>query len=282
MAYMHSLTVSGQTYTVKDPEAVSFTQSQQLTPRQQAQACSNMGVWSGKDIADKLCPAFIENGSMVTCEPVEDYPLEVVAQPEATQITRCGKNLFGGDAMADAMVSFGATKNEENGTVSFYPNGLSNPSGWLFDMFKENTQYTVILRGTCGHADKYANLRIRYTDNSNENFRFLDSNLENGYYRWTTNPNKQVSAFAFYNQTGGIVTTTIEYASCGIFEGDVSCEDFETYRGGVFAPAEEIPALSGVNVLYADAGEITVAGRSDPAAMIEKLTNAVAALGGNV
>lgn len=35
--------------------------------------------WSSKNIVDKLCPAFEESGTLVTCWPVEGYPLEVVS-----------------------------------------------------------------------------------------------------------------------------------------------------------------------------------------------------------
>jgi len=47
-------------------------------------------------------------------------------------------------------------------------------------------------------------------------------------------------------------------------------------------PPREIPALQGSNTLYCDSGEIEVRGRANPAAVIEKLTDAVRALGGNV
>lgn len=43
MAKMKTLTVAGQTYTVQDPEAVSFT-AQALTPQQQKQAQENIGM----------------------------------------------------------------------------------------------------------------------------------------------------------------------------------------------------------------------------------------------
>ena len=35
--------------------------------------------WSSKNTVDKLCPTFTESGSVVVCEPVEGYPLEVVS-----------------------------------------------------------------------------------------------------------------------------------------------------------------------------------------------------------
>lgn len=246
MVKMKTLTVSGQTYTVCDPEAVSFGEAQVLTPLQQQIARDNIGACTEKAIQDKLCPVFTQREGVVTCEPVEGSPLKVVSNIVPTQsgtgdpsfdnirpinghsavkVTRCGKNFFGGDTMADAMVSFGATKNEANGTVNFTPSKLTNSSGWVFDKFKENTQYTVILYGK-GSANS-TNLRIRYTDNSYSLIPFVDG----GYARLVTNVSKQVSAFAFITSAGD---TTLYYDQCGIFEGDVSIAEFEAYKGNTF------------------------------------------------
>ena len=46
--------------------------------------------------------------------------------------------------------------------------------------------------------------------------------------------------------------------------------------------SQEILALSGANTIYSDTGDTTVSGKADPSAVIEKLTNAIIALGGNV
>lgn len=60
-------------------------------------------AWSGKNIVDKLCPAFTESGYVAVCEPVEGYPLEVVSTINSKTdgtgwgsitLTLCGKNLF--------------------------------------------------------------------------------------------------------------------------------------------------------------------------------------------
>lgn len=61
------------------------------------------GVWSSKNIVDKLCPSLNETGTVVSCEPVEDYPLEVISEIPVTEdgITHCtlihrsGENLLG-------------------------------------------------------------------------------------------------------------------------------------------------------------------------------------------
>lgn len=56
-------------------------------------------AWSSKNIVDRLCPALNESGSVVKCEPLEGYPLEVVTTNEGRSVseltlTICGKNLF--------------------------------------------------------------------------------------------------------------------------------------------------------------------------------------------
>ena len=59
--------------------------------------------WSSKNTVDKLCPSFSERGAVAVCNPIKDYPLEVVstinAKPdgsawESITLTHCGKNLF--------------------------------------------------------------------------------------------------------------------------------------------------------------------------------------------
>ena len=57
---------------------------------------------------------------------------------------------------------------------------------------------------------------------------------------------------------------------------------YEPYYEETFAVGEPILGLSGVNTIYADSGNVTVSGKADPTAIIEKLTNAIISLGGNV
>lgn len=69
-----------------------------LTPDDQ-----NVGKnpWSSKQIIDALCPEFTENGNPVTCYPVENYPLDIVASWKPIQEgggnpypAGCGPNLL--------------------------------------------------------------------------------------------------------------------------------------------------------------------------------------------
>lgn len=50
----------------------------------------------------------------------------------------------------------------------------------------------------------------------------------------------------------------------------------------VLLTPQEIVALLGTNILYSNTGNTTVTGKADPTAIIEKLTNAIIALGGNI
>lgn len=96
MAEMKTLTIidnthTSKTYTVTDPDAANIDDT----------ITSPDKTWSSKNIVDKLCPAFEETGPVVTCEPVEGYPLSVVSTIEPstdgytnTKLTRCGKNIL--------------------------------------------------------------------------------------------------------------------------------------------------------------------------------------------
>lgn len=69
-----------------------------LTPNDQT---VGKNPWSSKQIVDALCPEFTENGNPVTCYPVENYPLDIVASWKPIQEgggnpypAGCGPNLL--------------------------------------------------------------------------------------------------------------------------------------------------------------------------------------------
>lgn len=236
--------------------------------------------WSSKNTVDMLCPSFTESGSIVTCEPVEGYPLEVTAEEGAT-ITRCGKNFFGGDALADAIVSRGGTKYADTGIATFVSTNIQHRTIPLFAKFKENTQYTFVFYGKLvgsTYEINHFNLRVNYTDGTNYELKGTTPNTDE-YVHFTSPAGKTVKGI-YVIAYGG--RTELKYDQCGVFEGVISLEEFETYKGDTFTPGEAITALPGVNTIYADAGIVTVNGKADPTAIINKLTNAVLAMGSNV
>ena len=247
----------------------------------------NDGIDVGRNEAiEEICPPFTESGSIVTCEPVADFPLTVYAEEGATTIIRTGKNVFGGKALLDALVSKdtggGVTLDEANQTVTFDP-GKMTRTGHLFNKFKENTQYTIILYGYNTVAAGVTNITLQYTDETLEYIYFNNGKLgkdcpanELGYVICTTKADKTPWRLRLQWANG---LTFLHYNRCGIFEGVVSVEGFEAYNGNTFYPHESFPGLAGVNNIWADSGNVEVTGRADPIAIINKLTNA---LGSNV
>ena len=103
MKEMKTLTINGESYAITDDGAIRFSNEQSLTPEQQAQARANIGAAAPgegggggadeKAIIEKLAPVFTKKGEVVTCNPVEGYPLEVVSQ-----LTDSAVNLIPDDA----------------------------------------------------------------------------------------------------------------------------------------------------------------------------------------
>lgn len=154
---------------------------------------------------------------------------------KTTQKTTTGKNLFGGDALADKLAEeVRAIKDEENGTVTFY--GSNSADKVLFTDFKPNTQYTFFLYGKNSTIAR-SNIIILYTDGTldNTNFSAVDTNE---FVIVHSNAGKTIEKFLGYNSGG---TTILEYDKCGIFEGVLTEADFEPYTGGIPAPNPDYP-----------------------------------------
>jgi hypothetical protein len=149
---------------------------------------------------------------------------------EEIALSVTGDNLFGGEALANRMVAVGATRDESNKTITFNPASSYSPSNqnWvIFDKFKENTQYTIIMYGRNNNANAIrSNLRITYTDGI-QALSFSEANT-NSYLIFTTPAGKTVSAL-HTEWYGG--TTTLFYDCCGIFEGVITEAQFPEYVG---------------------------------------------------
>ena len=206
--------------------------------------------WSSKNTVDKLCPSFSESGSIVACEPVEGYPLTITAEG-ATTITRCGKNLL----------------NDDWKTWSNWVNKqfmLSLPAGSYVASATKPTKETYL------YIQKSVDGGSTWTDHgkvlANTTARTITFTVADGemWALWTSKEGYLALVDSFQIEMGSTKT------------------DYEPFRGDTFGVGEPVLAIAGVNYIYADAGSVTVEGKADPVAIIEKLTNAVISLGGNV
>ena len=239
-----------------------------------------------EELTDKLAPALSESGSMVTCEPVEGYPLTVTAEEGATAVTRCGKNLAKPKSVKNE-TSTGITVDiQDDGT--FILNGTAQVD-------YANGYLTNYLQATHGNRNKYPAgtyfLKVRELGGSITNGKAQAAiNAPSGtqYLEFTNSTLKvvlteasEVSIFVQFRTNNGVGKADNNHISVQMELGSTAT-DYEPYNGETFAPGEDVPALPGVNNIWADAGEVTVTGRADPTAVINKLTNAILALGGNI
>lgn len=222
-------------------------------------------TWSSKNIVGKLCPAFTKTGTVVQCEPVEGYPLEVTVQESAT-VTQCGKNLFDPEKypLVDRyyISSSDGNRTESNtycATMEYIPVAhlrgkhitLNYPSGGKFPCMAFYDAEKVFLgENYCGKGNN------------------IEVPSDAVYMRFTTYMTNKAETQI---ELGSIATEYAPYR-----EEAVALTAENGYTG-------TLPGLKGINTLFADnAVEITATGRADPVAIIEKLTNAVISLGGNV
>ena len=134
-------------------------------------------------------------------------------------VTDCGKNLWGGEKLADDIVAKvpNATKNTTNKTVTYAASNIR--SVMLFDKFKTNTRYSFFL----STESSFTNIAVTYTDETQ------DVIIPNQIF--VSNANKTVARLSGIWPSG---STVLKYDECGIFEGVLTAQDFEPYNGQTY------------------------------------------------
>lgn len=162
-----------------------------------------------------------QNGTPTPTSPI---PITNIVNPT---ISSTGKNLFGGDVLADKIVSVAqGVINTEDKTV--YYAGKNSQGNELFTGFKANTQYTFIITGY-GNTG-YVNLRVRYTDGTIQIPKdWIKDVNEKTTTKYLSIRNKTVDKLELMWNSGG---TYLYYDESGIFEGDVDIAAYEPYKSG--------------------------------------------------
>lgn len=224
--------------------------------------------WRFKDIIDKLCPSFSESGRAVRCEPVEGYPLSVTTEEGATTISRCGKNLI------DYTKAEGRNASS---VVNIIENGVEWTAGNYYFIIPCDIKAGETVMFSCVDTAAAMASAVLYDRTAKNNCSKQESIGK------PLTATADANAICVYKANPATaIETPIVLTHLQLECGSVATE-YEPYKGiETFAPSETVPALSGVNTIWADSGEITVTGKSDPVAIIEKLTNAFISLGANV
>lgn len=275
--------------------SVMYT-AQKRTPEQKALARENIGAcrvddsavggdaWSSKNIVDKLCPSFTESGAIVSCEPIAGYPLEVTAEDGAT-ITQSGKNLARYPYTDTTKTVNGITFTDNgdgtitaNGTATANANfNLGTQSTWAL---KPGADYTASINQVSGTATGTPGFAVNY---------YKPGASAGGYSAWLSStvnkavtkpcPADYASVRSYINIPSGCTCTDL-VLSVQLEAGTIATNHVPYRESKTYAQGELIPAFPGVNTLNADSGIITVTGKANPSAIIEKLSATVAALTG--
>lgn len=243
MKQMKTLTVNGITYAVTDPTA----------PRIDDTVLGD-APWSAKKIVDTLCPGFTKTGSIVTCTPVAGYPLEVAAD---STVTRCGKNLLDMSAQQVGLVSvpssttvsqyWGVALQLQPGTYTLHAEQREAPpeEQYLYGVLAtpDNTFIQTF------HSVIGTRLETKTATLEAPCLLYIYAGAWPNPKSTGVLKNSAMKCFGYYN-------VQLEYSG--------AATAYEPYAGESFAPGETVPALPGINTLWAESGVITVTGRTDP------------------
>lgn len=245
-------------------------------------------AWSSKNIVDKLCPSFEKSGTLVQCEPVEGYPLEVTASNVGEfTVTACGKNLFDSSSF---LLKIGRYV-KSDGTATAYNPTSSYACVEDYIPVAHLQGKTITLNHPPAETNGTNPKMVFYT--AADESTAIGGSSTNGY---TTTVPSTANFMRFSVPKKYVVETGVDESSRPVGIGEEiqieigsEATDYEPYRSNTSVGTDGkavVTAVKGMNNVFAYSGdnsvEITVIGREDPVAIIEKLTNAVISLGGNI
>ena len=268
--------------------------------QEKMQARENIGA-VGTDDLYKTLPNFGEKGKMVTCNPLEGLPLDVVthiADSDIGELTlhHTGKNLLPQDAAVSKTVSGVTFTVNGDGTITANGKATADVFFKLGTVIYPDISKQYVISGSpsgndnstfciyCGYGYEYA-IGGKYTPTQAQNTCYLmirsGISLENAVFKPMLRLDGASAEFEPYQ--GEVKTVTLpEMHLEGTYNWGTGVLEQIDGSGGDWGTPQNIEPFSGVNYLWSSNGETEVSGKADPNAIIEKLTNAIIALGGNV
>lgn len=269
-------------------------------------------AWSSKRIVETVCPTFSESGALVSCTPLFGSIVEVITRFPETEngitslsLHHTGKNLWDFKSGMDVCRGIsGGTGGDilRYGYIVELPPGTYTISAEVvtagdYIYFNPINLDTLVMGAlTYFHTGQSTVAPVRVTLNERQGLYFYDAGRLN-----TTNAgHRALAEKAFYEnlniqiEAGTVATPYEQYWGywAGVnFGTPIYGGSFNWITGLLtedngqehqFSPRYLLRWRPGTTYLYSSAGLTEVSGWSDPNAIIEKLTNAIISLGGNV
>ena len=151
-------------------------------------------------------------------------------------VTRTGNNIWGGEKMADDMVAAvnNASKCNKGSDASgnYVMLDASSQISKILSTtlkFKENTQYTIILKAKNANNNATTNLHFLYTDGTKT---YIDlPTASAGTVQTTVITSTSGKTVKGIEGHWGAGAAYLYYDDCGIFEGVLTADQFEPYSG---------------------------------------------------
>ncbi len=208
-------------------------------------------VVSVKDSTNRLFRGLTVYGKTTqngTPSPESPVLLESAGDSGSVVVSVTGKNIFGGDALADKFVSEAkATKDEANRTITYTPANVNTKVLFRFSNLNPNARYTIILFGSSSvDGATQTNIGINYTDGTSTTINFKAGS---NYAIFTTDSGKTPKSMYGAWLRGNV---TLYYDKCGIFEGVLTKADFEPYIPAQTLTIQTPNGLPGINEIVRD------------------------------
>lgn len=241
--------------------------------------------WSSKQIVDSFCPPFTTSGSVVTCNPVVNYPLSVQSEIVAVQ-SGSGDPSPENVRPISGWSEVTLTHNDTPVTIQFGQTVYGGELDWTTGVL--TVTYANTMLGDSS-IDKYSDKENTYAYvtvppnsapfayskamcSSLARIGSASSDIE-GYSNGDKS-NRLYFRILKSRLTDGTVATLKDWLQENPIQFVYLLDEPQTIQ----LTPQEILALSGTNNIYADTGDTTVSGRQDLINYLQSLSSAV--LGG--
>lgn len=257
------------------------------------------GVEEGKQEAiERYCPVLTESGAVVTCNPVENYPLNVVSnitpiQDGSGDTSPTNPRPITARTAVKVTVSNGTDSAEHNTelpqdaycgnldwstgvlTLTHKMQDLTKITAWskagtttLYNtsLLRDSKGGTSLIYGWCSH--------VATTEKGTLTYAYIRKPTDNYGIEIKTNewglPNNEVATWNNHLQEQAANDTPVQ----------VLYELNEPIT--VQLTPQEILSLSSTNTVYCDTGDTTVTFKADPIALVGQLEESIISLGGEI
>lgn len=200
-------------------------------------------------------------------------------------ITRCGKNLVPNTYQYGEQTINGVTFTpNEDGSITINGTATANATyrfsykGLKWNV-KPGVSYTLSFRKVSGSfSSKLTFAANYYLASGGSSLSWMSTSIDTQTSNSTKPCPEDLDSILGYITVPSGVTCTDCVVTCQVELG-VTATAYEPYREPeTFAPGESIPALDGVNTIFADAGLVTVTGKEDYTYKFTDLSDRLAAL----